>query len=107
MERKDRVMSDVSPVAVITLYKGCAIYKDLQKKKKNPHLSVQKSNPTYPTRSNICSNNQTKLLSPLKHRGRTIHQPITSKPPAPSAIPTKQWHTRIETHDERHLRTCI
>jgi hypothetical protein len=68
-----------------------ANYKDLQKEtypppcpKIYPSACTNQINPMHPIRSNICSNNKTKLLLPIKHTGRTKHQPITS---ALSSIP--------------------
>jgi hypothetical protein len=46
------------------------------------------------TRSNICSNNQTKFLCCHKYRARSTHKPISS---------ANQRYTRLKKYDEKHF----
>jgi hypothetical protein len=46
----------------------------------NIHSCTDQTSPIHPTRSNIFSNNQTKLLRFHKYRARSTHNPVVSKP---------------------------
>jgi hypothetical protein len=53
------------------------------------------TNLTHSTRSNICSNNQTKFLCCHKYRVRSTHKPISS---------ANQRYTRLKKYDEKPFR---
>jgi hypothetical protein len=81
-------------------YKGCMVYKDLQKKTypplfENIHSSLHESN-KHCTRSNICSDNPTKFLHFHKYRARATHKPILS---------ANQQCTGIKKYDEKPFWT--
>jgi hypothetical protein len=64
-------------------FKGCTVYKDLQKKTYPPlrlkqYTPAQIKQTLHSTRSNICSNNQTKFLCCHKYRARSTHKPTSS-----------------------------
>jgi hypothetical protein len=62
-------------------YKGCMVYKDLQNKSYPPLRLKQytnQTNLTHSTRSNICSNIQTKFLCCHKYRAISTHKPTSS-----------------------------
>jgi hypothetical protein len=80
-------------------YKGCMVYKDLQKKTYPPlHLKqylnscTNQTNLTHSDRCNICSNNQTKFLRCHKCKARSTHKPTSS---------ANQWYKRLKKYDEK------
>jgi hypothetical protein len=83
MPPKAKIMSNVSSVAVITL----RTTRDAWPTKENLPTSLSENiyspctnqtSPIHPTRSNICPNNKTKLLLPIKHTSASSSIPKSS-----------------------------